>query len=150
MILETEELERNITFLKNTAQLMNYWSDKKLKLNTKFGTHTMKAVQWTSITITKAILHLLTMSKDLNLGIDYICAGKLNSDQEEGAFGRRRQLSGTNYWTQVRQFFEAESLIRTHSLIKHSGYSHKDIQLEMKPAINELNEVDNALCDDIL
>ena len=150
MRLETVELERNITFLKNTGQLMNDWSDKKFKLNSKFSTDTMKAVQWTSITMTKVIPDLLTMSKDHNLGIDYICTGKLNSDHEEGAFGRRRQLSGTNYWTQVRQFFEAESLIRTHSLIRHSGYSHKDIQLEMKPAINELNEMDNALCDDIL
>ena len=64
--------------MENTAKLMNDWSDKKFVLNTKFSADTMKAVHRTSITITKAIPALLTMSRNQNLGIDYICTAKLN------------------------------------------------------------------------
>ena len=90
------------------------------------------------------------MTKVIDLGKDYICAGKLNSDHEEDVFGRCRQPSETNYWTQAWLFFEAKRLIRIHSLIKHSGFCHKDIQLEMKSAFNELNEMDYILCEEIL
>ena len=124
---------------------MKDWSDKKYPLNTKFTLDTMKAVQLTSSTMAKALLGLLSFSKLQSLGIGYICTARLNSYHEEGVFGRRRQIPGTYYWTKARQFFEAESIVRTQFLIRLSGYALKDTKLEMEPAFQEFNANDDSL-----
>ena len=139
MRLDTGELQRNINFLNNSAQLMRDWSDRKYSLNTKFTLVTIKAVQLTSSTIiAKTVPGLLSFSKKQSLGIDYICTARLNSDHEEGAFGRRRQMSDTNYWTKARQFFKAESIVRIQSLVRLSEYALKDIKLMMTYSVRIL------------
>ena len=130
---------------------MKQCANRQYYSSSKFTPDTLKAVQLlTSSTIAKGIPNLLTMSKALNWGIDYICTTKMNSDHEEGASGRRRQIAGANYWTQVRQFLDAETLIRTHCLVKLSGYTLKDIKHEMKSATEELNLADELLCDKLI
>ena len=123
---------------------------RKYPLNTKFTLDTMKAVKLTSSTTTKAVPGLLSFSKTQSLGIDYICTARLNTHNEEGAFGRWRQMSGTNYWTKAQHLFEAESIVRTQSLVRLSGYTLKDIKLEMEPAFQELNANDDSVCEDIM
>ena len=94
----------------------------------------MKAVQLSFSTMVKAIPGLLSFRKKKSLGIDYISTAMLNSDH----LGRWRQMSGTNYFTKARQFFEAESMVRTQSLVRLSWYTLKDIKLEREPAFNNI------------
>ena len=144
-----EEMKRNISFLEQTSELINQWANRQYYSSTKFTPDTLNAVQLTSSTIAKAIPDIY-MSKTLNWGIDYICTAKLNSDHAEGAFGRCCQIAGTNYWTQVRQFLDAETMIRTHCLVKLSGYKLKDIKHEMKSASEVLKLADELLCDELI
>ena len=57
----------------------------------------------------------------------------MTSDKEEHAFGRRQNMAGTNYWTEARQFFQADALIRTIFLVKLSGYTIQDVKEHMQP-----------------
>ena len=140
--LDTDKILRNQFFW--TIRPRNY------PLNTKFTLDTMKSMKLTFSPMAKAVLGLLSFCKRQSLWIDYICTARLNSDHEEGVFDRWRQMSGTNYWTKARWFFEAERIIRTQFLVELSRYRLKDIEFEMEPAFEELNSNDDSLCEDIM
>ena len=50
----------------------------------------------------------------LELGIEYICMGKLQSDPLEGEFGAIRQMSGGCYLISVEQIISSLSLRRLY------------------------------------
>ena len=72
-----------------------------------FSHDTRKAVVLTSRNMAETVMDILQKYQDR--GIDCICSGKLFSN-EEHVFCRRRQMAGTNYWTEVRQFFESRQI----------------------------------------
>ncbi len=90
------------------------------------------AMYYTSRGLVAASLHLLHAFSDRN--ISYVCMGKMTSDSQEHAFGRRRHMAGSNYWTSIRQFFESEGIVRQVNLVSLSGYSVSEISKEMKSA----------------
>lgn len=61
----------------------------------------------------------------------------MTSDKEEHAFGLRRQMAGTNYWTEVRQIFESGTIIRSVNLVKLSGYTLKEIKEQLTPVLED-------------
>ena len=77
--------------------------------------------------------------------IQYICSGKLTSDKEEHAFVRRRKMTGINYWTEVRQFFDSQTIIRSVNLVKLSGYTLKEIKEQMTPVLENKKKDDEEL-----
>lgn len=129
--LEDEVTQRHVQFLQDTAELMQVWPSCGYPSNRMFTTDTRKAVYLTSTNARMAIMDALDRYKDQ--GIDHICPGKMTSDKEEHAFGRRRNMSGTNYWTEAKQVFQAETVIRTISLVKLSGYTLQDVKEHMAP-----------------
>lgn len=138
--LEDEVTQRHVQFLRDTAELMKAWPSCGYPSNRIFTTDTRKAVYLTSTNACDAIMDVLDRYKDQ--GIDNICPGKMTSDKEEHAFGRRRNMSGTNYWTEAKQFFQAETLIRTISLIKLSGYTLEEVKEHMAP-LHEAQKTNN-------
>ncbi len=131
--LDGDDSKVNLEFLKSATVLMDEWPKSNIPANRMFTQDTPKAVFLTSRSVTETVMDILQKFQDR--GIKYICSGKLTSDKEEHAFGRRRQMAGTNYWTEVRQFFESETIIRSVNLVKLSGYTLKDIKDQMTPVL---------------
>ncbi len=60
--------------------------------------------------------------------LDFVLFGKIGSDGIEARFGLYRQRMGSVYYLSVRQFLEAEKLIRIQSLVKYSNMTMGDIK----------------------
>ena len=112
-----------------------------------FTTDIRKAVYLTSTNASAAITGALERYKER--GITYVCPCKMTSDKEEHAFGRRRNMAGTNYWTEARQFFQAEALIRTIVLVKLSGYTFQDVKEHMQPVREAQKSNDHQLAHEL-
>ena len=106
---------------------------------------TFKTFKQTSSTIPLLAEYLI-----LEVALEYVLTGKLQSDFLERRFGRYRQLSGANYFATERQFLEAEKSIRIKSLIKSSGYSINDVQSIMKTDKNACESDVNTHADAIM
>ena len=146
--LDGNDSSINLEFLKATAALMDEWPKANILANKMFTQDTRKAVLLTSRNMAETMVDILTKYQDI--GIHYICAGKLTSDQEEHAFGRRRQMAGTNYWTEVRQFFESETIIRSVNLVKLSGYTLKEVKEQMTPVLEDKQKDDEELSRELV
>jgi hypothetical protein len=77
--------------------------DKRAKLSQETF---MCGIQ-TSSTLPFLVAHLLQARK-----LSYVLIGKINCDAIERRFGHYRQLAGAYYYLSVRQFLEAEKMIR--------------------------------------
>ena len=69
-------------------------------------------------------------------GFKYVLTRHSQSDCLEGRFGWDRLLAGADYYASVRQFLNAEKLVRIKSLIKFSNMN----MLEIKEVFKEDNE----------
>ena len=58
-------------------------------------------------------------------------------------------MARTNYWTEVRQFFESESIIRSADLVKLAGYTLKKIKEQMTP-VQENKKDDEQLIRELV
>ena len=146
--LEGDDARVNLEFLQAAAVLMDEWPKSNIPANRMFTQDTRKAVLLTSRNMALTMVDILQKYQDR--GIEYICPGKLSSDKEEHAFGRRRQMAGTNYWTEVRQFFESETIIRSVNLVKLSGYTLKEIKEQMTPVLENKKKDDEQLSRELV
>ena len=146
--LNSVECKINLDFLKAAAALMEEWPKNNIPANQMFSQDTRKAVLLTSRNMAEAVVDILQKYQDR--GIGYICSGKLTSDKEEHAFGRRRQMAGTNYWTEARQFFESETIIRSINLIKLSGYTLQEIKDQVTPVLKNRMKDDERLARELV
>jgi hypothetical protein len=105
------------SWLKRWQEL--YSVDKRAKLSQE----TFMCARQTSSTIPLLVGHLFQDRK-----LSYVLLGKINSDAIERRFGHYRQLAGANYYLSVRQFLEAEKLIRLKGLVKYSNLSMAEIK----------------------
>ena len=82
--------------------------------------------------------------------LQYLLLGKFQSDMLESHFGYMRKLSGSNYWTTVRNFLQSEAVIRKSNLLWYTGYDITEVQKEMTEAVRTASETDDVVADDIL
>lgn len=59
-------------------------------------------------------------------------------------------MAGTNYWTEARQFFESETIIRSVSLVKLSGYTLNEIKEQMTPVLQKEKQNDASLANELV
>jgi hypothetical protein len=111
-----------IKFLIQFSTWLDQWQslpNKKAMLSSE----TFMCAKQTTSTFPLLISYLLQEK-----GLRYVLLGKINSDAIERRFGHYRQLAGANYFLSVRQFMEAEKLIRVKALVKYSNFSMSEIK----------------------
>ena len=111
---------------------MKSWFEGRYPTHTKFSKDTAMAMYYTSKGLVAAADHFLR--KFGSRGISYACMVKMTSDSQEHAFGHNQHMTGSNYWTSTRQFFESERIISQVNLVSLSGYSIKEVSEEMRSA----------------
>lgn len=130
--LGSGQAERNLNFLMEVGEFMQEWYASDRNINKKFSKDTALGMFYTSRGLAASSRYILEKHNDK--AITYICLGKMSSDAEENAFGHRRRMCGSNYWTHVRQFFESEGIVRRINLLQFSRYSLQEVKREMEDA----------------
>lgn len=106
-----DTMTERLDFVKQFSEWLKVWEESGTRGLSK---KTFLTARQTSSGLPELAKHLLESEKDLK----YLLTGKLQSDALESHFGRYRQASGANYFASVRQFLEAEKIIRFRSLAK--------------------------------
>jgi hypothetical protein len=118
----TEVNGAHVEFFHKFAAWLVKWQ-KEGDRKTSLSSETFFCAQQTCTALPPLIEYLLTKK-----GLNFILLGKISSDPIERRFGQYRQLAGANYFLSVRQFLEAEKLIRLKALVKFTRLNMSEIK----------------------
>ena len=123
-----------LRYLKEFSEWLVKW-EKTAPKSESLSKETFFCSKQTSSAICALACYLIN-----DIGLKYVCLGKISSDPIERRFGRYRQLSGANYFISVKQFLEAEKTIRLDCLVRFSKLEMKEIKSLFLEAENEKEE----------
>lgn len=96
------------------------------------------------ISSTHCLLELVSYCTS-ELKLSYMLTGKFQTDDLESRFGIYRQLCGSQYNISVRQLYEGENKLRTHSLLKISSKDFDVTKINFNPDFEFMDLVVNCI-----
>ena len=119
----TKEHVLGIEFLMNFVEYLERWEELLKDGGQGFTKETFEATIQSCKAASQLAEYLLH-----DVGFIYVLTAMFQSDPIERRFGWYRQLSGGNYYINVRQIFEGEKKIRILNLVKFNKLSMPEIR----------------------